>query len=139
MVGCIYFLCIKQAGATSAEFHFSGRHSEFVYFAIQNRTANHGVFRGYPFAELAPEVGDILHNNRNGNQFNYAYAAAHSQYESHTAIIIEKGNDAQGGYIVTVGGNESDSIRTKIIRLDAHGHIAQRATSPFICLIKNSK
>jgi len=131
--------CVKHAGATSAEFEFSDAHSVFVFRAIHNRNAGSGVFRGYNFNEIAPDLGDILQNNRNGNQYNYAYASTHGSYLSHSAIIVDKGVDATGSYVTTIGGNESNSIRTKRISLDANGMIAQRAASPFICLIRDLK
>jgi len=131
--------CVKHAGATSAEFEFSDAHSVFVFRAIHNRNAGNGVFRGYNFNEIAPELGDILQNNRNGNQYNYAYAGTHDSYFSHSAIIVDKGVDATGPYVTTIGGNESNSIRTKRISLDANEMIAQRVDSPFICLIKDLK
>ncbi|WP_428328258.1 DUF2272 domain-containing protein [Mucilaginibacter sp.] len=131
--------CIKTTGATRAEFHFSDAHSEFVFFAIKNRKAGIGVFQAYDFNEVVPELGDILQNNRNGNKYNYAYASAHSEYLSHSAIVVKKGADAQGPYLITVGGNESNSIRTKRIALSADGKILPRVDSPFISLIKDSK
>lgn len=131
--------CVKQAGANAGEFKFSAAHSEFVYKAIKNKEAGTGVFKGYNFNELIPETGDILQNNRGGNTYDYAYASIHSNYFSHSAIIIEKGNDATGAYIITVGGNESNTVMTKKIRLGADGKILQRTASPFICLIKDLK
>lgn len=130
---------VKTAGATAAEFSFSPRHSVFVKDAIANFKSTSGVFWGQPIASYAPKVGDIIQNNRNGNEFTYGYAESHSSYESHTAIVVEVGVDSNGGYALTIGGNESDSVRRKIVRLKPSGLIKQRTTNPYICVIENRK
>jgi hypothetical protein len=131
--------CVKKAGATSAEFKFAKAHSKFVYEAIRNAINNTGVFRAYDLNAYAPDVGDIIHNNRDGYKFDYNYAKTHDSYESHSAIVIERGIDSQGGYVLTVGGNESDSIRKKLIRLTASGLIKQRESNPYISIIQTLK
>ncbi len=131
--------CVKQAGATATEFKFAQSHSKFVYKAIANKLQNTGVFRGHKINEYQPKIGDIIHNNRSGNSLTYEYATNHDSYESHTAIVIEVGEDNNGKYAMTIGGNEGDSIRIKEIRLDKNGFIKQRVTNPFISIIENLK
>lgn len=131
--------CVKQAGATAAEFHFSARHSTFVYHAIQNARNQTGLFRGLPIAQYPPQVGDIIQNNRGTAKYTYAFAAKNAQYASHSAIVVERGADANGDYVRTIGGNESDSIREKIVRLTPTGLIRQREKGPFICVVQNLK
>jgi hypothetical protein len=131
--------CVKQAGATKAEFNFNPAHSQFVFTAIQNAANNTGVFRGFDITAEAPAVGDIIQNNRNGNTHDFAFAKTHKSYVSHSAIVVEVGADNQGGFAMTVGGNESDSIRQKLVRLNSNGKIKQRVNSPYICVIKNLK
>ncbi len=131
--------CVKKAGARQDEFHFSPQHSEFVFHAIQNAEAEVGVFRARTIESYAPNIGDIIQNNRNGSIFDYDFASTHSDYSSHSAIVIEKGVDTQGNYVMTIGGNESDSIRKKIIRLHDDGRIRQRTSNPYICVIQTLK
>jgi len=131
--------CMKQAGATAAEFTFSPAHSEFVFAAIQNQKAATGVFRGVRITEEAVALGDVIHNNRGGQKITYDFAAKHSAYTSHSAIVVKVDKDAEGRFALTVGGNESDSIRRKRVPLDSNGFIVQRKQNPFICLIKNTK
>jgi len=128
--------CVKTAGATSGEFTFSAQHSQFVHSAIQNAAREAGVFRGRKVTAYPPSIGDIIQNNREGNKYSYEYAASHKGYSSHSAIVVEKGVDNQGTYVLTVGGNESDSIRSKVVRLYSNGLIVQRATDPYICVIQ---
>lgn len=132
---------VKSAGATSSEFHFSARHSEFVFHAIKNQVAGTGVFRAHPISGYAPKIGDIIQNNRNGNTYDYAFAKANSGYKSHSAIVVEEGVDGSGRYVRTVGGNESDTVDDKIIRLNASGLIKPPSASPkrFICVIQTLK
>lgn len=81
----------------------------------------------------------FIQNNRGGNKFNFAFAKANANYQSHSAIVIETGQDAQGGFAFCVGGNEQDSVRRTVVRLDAQGFIKQRAGNSFIAIIKNLK
>lgn len=131
--------CIKEAGATKAEFSFNPMHSNFVYAAIKNATNNTGVFKGYDITVGTPELGDIIQNNRGGNNYNFAYAKQHAEYPSHSAIVVEKGTDVDGHYVITIGGNESDSIRKKKVRLNKEMKIIQRSSSPYISVIRNLK
>lgn len=131
--------CVKQAGATAAEFSFNQAHSQFVYKCIQNATSQTGVFRAFDIAGYAPQLGDIIQNNRGGNKFDYQYAKTHKSYISHSAIVVEVGVDGNGGYATTIGGNESDSVRMKLVRLDANGLIKQRPTGAYISIIQDLK
>src|SRR5215213_7272602 len=56
--------CVKQSGATAAQFKFNLSHSVFVRAAIANAEANRGVFRGHRVTEHAPRLGDLIHHNR---------------------------------------------------------------------------
>jgi hypothetical protein len=131
--------CVKSAGATKSEFVFAQAHSKFVNSAIRNALNETGVFRAFEIDAVKPEVGDILHNNRSGNKFTYDFARTHSRYESHTAIVVQVGADQTGPFALTIGGNESDSVRRKRVILDRNGFVVQRAIDPYISLIKTLK
>ena len=131
--------CVKQAGASSTEFKFAAAHSKFVHTAIKNATNNTGKFRGFAIDKYKPQIGDIIQNNRGGNNFGFEFAKTHDSYESHSAIVIETGQDHNGHYALTVGGNESNSIRQSIVRLDQNGFIKQRSSSSYISVIQNLK
>ncbi len=127
--------CVKKAGATPAEFRFDPMHSQFVFKAIANTSANSGVFRGHPVSGYVPKLGDILHNNRAGKTFDFAYAKSHNSYESHSAIVVEVGVDNKGRYLRTIGGNESDSVGMKEVRLNAYGSVVN-ASGLYISVIE---
>lgn len=131
--------CVKQAGATRAEFKFAMGHSVFVNQAIKNATTGAGVFRGFDITAQPPAVGDIIQNNRSGNAFDFAFAKTHANYESHSAIVIEIGQDTAGGFAFCVGGNENDSVRRTVVRLNSAGFIKQRPGNSFISVIKDLK
>jgi hypothetical protein len=128
--------CVKKAGATSSEFKFAASHSTFVHNAI-NKPG--GAFQGLEITAHGPEVGDIIQNNREGAKHDFAHAKANASYASHSAIVIEVGEDTDGRFAFTVGGNEGDSIRRKRVQLDKKGFIKQRTDNPFICVLKNVK
>jgi hypothetical protein len=127
--------CVREAGATEREFRFAMRHSEFVYEAI-NRP---GAFEGHPIEARAVNVGDIVHHNRRGTRFDFEHARRNAGYLSHSAIVVERGEDERGKFALTIGGNEGDSVRRKRVRLNADGTIAQRDRDPFIALLKCRK
>ncbi|WP_191083614.1 DUF2272 domain-containing protein [Roseococcus microcysteis] len=131
--------CVKQAGATAAEFHFNARHSRFVHWAIANAEARRGVFQGVRFDEAAPQVGDILQWNRGKGTFDFQHAAQNKDYDSHSAIVTTVGEDSAGRFARTIGGNESDTVGVTRISLDENGFIRQRSKFPFICLIQTLK
>jgi hypothetical protein len=130
--------CVRQAGATGAEFVFAAAHSRFVYAAIRNQIAGVGVFRGHAPNAYAPQVGDIVHNNRGQNQFAFEFATTHKMYESHSAIVIEVGVDSRGRYLRTAGGNESDSVGLKEVRLTPSGAV-KNASALYISIIQTLK
>jgi hypothetical protein len=130
--------CMKTAGTTKKEFLFAAAHAKFVNWAISNAETQTGLFRAYPITECAPTLGDLIQNNRAGNKFSYDYAASHDSYPSHSAIVVALGQDGQGRFATTIGGNEGapGSVGRKRVSLDEDGMIIQRAGSPYICVVQ---
>ncbi len=127
--------CAYQAGASVSDFPFSSRHGDFIHQFIANARNKKGAFIARRVEQYAPKVGDILHNNRSGNSFTYDYAATHSKYESHSAIVTEVGVDTHGGYLRTIGGNEDDAIGLKEVRLNRKG-VVQDAQGLYISVVE---
>lgn len=132
---------VKAAGATKTEFKFAAAHSVFVYQAAKNAAANVGVFRAFAPTSYAPKIGDIIQNNRSGNTFTFSYAKSHENYVSHSAIVVEEGVDGSGRYVRTIGGNESDKVGERIVRVTSSGLIKQPASALnyYISVIQNLK
>ena len=125
--------CVKKAGVTPSQFLFEQSHARFVHDCINNPRG----FRGVNITAAAPDLGDIIHGNRNGGTHDFAFARTHKTYNSHSAIVVEIGRDAGGGYALTIGGNEGDAIRATIVRLKPNGFIKQRVENPYISVLKN--
>ena len=105
--------CVLQAGATQKEFDFSIRHAIYIKSAIANADNSAGVFRARKITEYAPQVGDLIAGNRGGGSVTYSQARNLDSYNSHTAIVVELTVENGVRYAVTIGGNETDSIRRK--------------------------
>lgn len=129
--------CFREAGATPAQFKFSLAHSVFVHQAIKNADDQSGVFRAHRIADYAPKPGDIIHHNRGGSTYSYDFARANSQYLSHSAIVVDFDiRDGKRG-VVTIGGNEGDSVREKFFPVSDSGKLVPRTNNPFISVIEN--
>ena len=130
--------CLKTAGATKNEFRFSARHSAFVQWAIGNTETAKGLFRGMRIEECAPTLGDLIHNNRDNNKFGYDHAATHDSYNSHSAIVVALGEDHAGRFATTIVGNEGTpgTVGRKRVALNQDGHVIQRASNPYICVVQ---
>jgi hypothetical protein len=129
--------CIRSAGATKRDFKFSARHAVFVNWAITNAETRQGRFHGLPISECVPTIGDLIQYNREGNAFGFEHAAAHDDYPSHTAIVVEEGKDSRGRFVMTIGGNESDTVGRKRVALSPDGLIVQRAANPYIAVVQS--
>ena len=131
--------CVQKAGSSAAEFKFSSRHSVFVKKAISQANNPAALFIGRRLTEYSPQIGDIIQNNRDGNSFDFDFAASNGDYKSHSAIVVETGVDGQGKYLLTIGGNENDTVGRRIVRLQANGRVKQPMPDHFICIIANLK
>jgi len=128
--------CVKQAGASSADFKFDPKHAVYVKEAIAKAQGGTGTFRAYPIDKYAPRVGDLIHANREGGTKTYAQAAIQSSYNSHCAIVVGFGGGSAGRFALTVGGNEGDSVRQAEVPVDEDGFVRQRSRNPYICVIR---
>jgi hypothetical protein len=135
--------CVKQSGATRDQFKFNLSHSVFVRAAIANTDADRGVFRGHRITDYAPQLGDLIHHNRDGGTLSFDFARANTGYPSHSAIVVDF--DVRNGVrrAVTIGGNEflatgSGTVGKKFFPLDANGFLNQSAIGPkLICVVEN--
>jgi hypothetical protein len=130
---------MRQAGANASEFKASTAHSRFVFWAIHNKNNGTGLFWGHAIPNHPVKVGDIIQNNRGGQNLTYNFAAAHEAYQSHSAVVVELGSDGNGRYAITIGGNEANAVGRKRVALDSNGMVRQRDTNPYICVIENRK
>lgn len=135
--GAFVSWCIWTAGAR--DFPVSGRHGDYVRWAIANADASAGLFQGMAFDAVAPALGDLIQWNRPGGSLDFAYARTHKAYASHVAIVVGLAQDQHGPHALTIGGNESDSVGRTRVPLNTEGHIIQRQKRPFMTLIRTLK
>jgi len=128
---------VRKGGPAYANFQFAASHSVFVNNAIKARVTNRldKPYWGYRITEKQPELGDIIQRNRAGNNFSYSYAENHSEYKSHSDIVVEVTPDV----VRVVGGNVNDSVTfgsdLQEYELDAEGFI--KPNQGIIALLKN--
>jgi hypothetical protein len=128
---------VRQAGPAYANFQFAASHSVFVNNAIKARVTGRldKPFWGYRITEEKPGLGDIIQRNRGSGNYSYSYAENHSQYSSHSDIVIEVTPDV----VRVVGGNIGDTVTMggdlQEYHLDADGFI--KPGQQVIALLKN--
>ena len=134
---------VRRAHAAYANFKFDQSHSKFSHDAIQARILGrmNRPFWGYRRTEKKPELGDIIHRNRGPGTFTYDYAENHSEFKSHSDIVVE----VTSHVVRVIGGNVGDTVSMRDINsagdniqeyvLDANGFIA--AGQRVIALLKN--
>ena len=101
---------VRAAGAATS-FPYSAQHSAYFYRTINDRVSHKKTgFWGYEIGTIDIQAGDILGMNREGtNPIAYDWAEHHSDYKSHSDIVVEV--NASG--IKTVGGNVSQTVHSK--------------------------
>jgi len=137
---------VRKAGPAYANFQFASSHSVFVNNAIKARVTNRldKPFWGFRITEKKkkkkkkkkkPEIGDIIQRNRGSGAFTYSYAENHSQYESHSDIVVEVTPDV----VRVLGSNVSDTVTMggdlQEYQLDTEGFI--KPDQRVIALLKN--
>jgi spore germination cell wall hydrolase CwlJ-like protein len=130
---------IKQAGIEKEQFTFAQAHSVYIREAIKackdkNKDKAFWGFRiDAPEAILAP--GDIVGAGRSeGMTFDQAQALFNKtvDYESHSDIVVE----VRDGEADLIGGNVSDSVTMKTLKLDAKGRIKDKKNLSFVVMKK---
>lgn len=128
---------VREAGPAYVNFKFAASHSVFVNNAIKARVTNRldKPFWGYRITEKPPALGDIIQRNRSGGTFTYSYAENHSEYISHSDIVVEVTPDM----VRVVGGNVGNTValggEAQEYQLDARGFIEPGQN--VIALLKN--
>jgi Domain of unknown function (DUF1906)/Uncharacterized protein conserved in bacteria (DUF2272) len=128
---------VRGAGLAYASFQFASSHSVFVNNAIKARVTGRAdkPFWGYRITEQRPNIGDIIQRNRGKGTFSYSFAENHSEYSSHSDIVVEVTPDV----VRVVGGNVSDTVSAgtdlQEYTLDVNGFL--ESGQRVIALLKN--
>lgn len=115
---------MKKAGAGSS-FHYAPYHSEYTQAALgasQEGMANH--YKAYEINQVKPELGDIICNDRKANGSCTGTSLSNLKdrsgwKKSHGDIVVE----VHANRLVVIGGNVSDTVTRREIKLDARGQI----------------
>lgn len=86
-------------------------------FASKIKKGNYEEYALRRVSEYAPKVGDIVMLNRNGGGL--TYDKFHCGQSSHSDIVYK----IKGDYAYTIGGNVSNQIAERRVKLDSEGKI----------------
>ncbi|WP_029348942.1 DUF2272 domain-containing protein [Bosea sp. 117] len=136
--------CVKTAGASANQFRFTEAHCHYVDRAMKKAAGGLPNF-GYTAMRsdaYKPRVGDICCAGREyAKSYTYDQAAliyeADSFYPSHGDIVI----DVTATHVHTMGGNISNNVDRKSLRLTDMGYLRNRFTEagtelPWIAILR---
>ena len=128
---------MKQAGMSKSQFTFAEAHSVYIREAIKARKGKNKdkAYWGFridePEAVVAP--GDVVGAGRTkGMTFAQAQALFDEtgDYESHSDIVVA----VRAGEADLIGGNVSDSVTMKTLKLDSKGRIQDKKNLSFVVM-----
>jgi hypothetical protein len=115
---------MRKAGAGSA-FEYSSSHTKYVAAAKRNRlTNNSNPLKAYRVTEAMPRVGDLVCLERQDadgswSGVNYDNVDDGNFRASHSDIVVQ----VQAGKLLSVGGNVSNSVGKKGVKINDRGLI----------------
>jgi hypothetical protein len=129
---CISFI-VRKAGYT--KFKFATAHAVYINEAIVARQNNQARdYWGFRLNEHKPQIGDLICRKRTSAAINFDFAATHSEFKSHTDIVVAM----EDGKVATVGGNVSNSVSITRYALTATGHVSADGGRVFAILRNNN-
>ena len=121
---------MKQSGAGN-QFKYNASHSVYIRDSIKKRKdqVKDAAFIAFKIDEVTPEVGDLVCAPRGNQTVTYDTT---ENYISHCDLVVAK----RSNEIDIIGGNVSDSVTQKTLKLDANGKVKD-TTRPWFVVIKN--
>jgi hypothetical protein len=135
----ISFIVLNSGGGD--RFLYSQAHSNYVQDFVRGRPG--GLYEARRPEDYAPAPGDIIHFGREGaKRFDFDAARerfkADHRYSSHSDFVIEVLPGE--GVLITTGGNVSQSVGRKRIKINADGTLKKRLEGgeelPWIAVLK---
>jgi hypothetical protein len=125
---------MKLSGAGD-RFEYAQAHAIYVQDFVSGRP--NGLYEAMRPENYAPQPGDIVHAGREDAirmDFDAARAAfkANKRYPSHSDIVVEV--KLSEGVLIAIGGNVSQSVKHKRLKLNADGTLS--TTRPWIAVLK---
>lgn len=130
---------MREAGAGSA-FTSAAAHRLYAAAAKKARLMGDAAkFQAFRIGEATPEVGDVICVDRKPEGSTSCSGTTYENVDdgqkraTHGDVVVE----VDAGSIRVVGGNVGQSVKHKVLTLDATGHVAQPATGcRFFAIIK---
>ena len=123
---------MKKSGAGD-DFPYTSRHSRYIVPFIQNRKQNNrSPFKAYKLSEKKVEIGDLVCYSR---QSGVTYDTT-DKYDGHCDIVVDV--NRRKGYIEVIGGNVSDGVTKRVLKIDKKGYLDDN-TADWLVIIKNKK
>lgn len=110
------------AGSKYSSFMFAAAHSRYVHDSVirRDRGDTSAPFWGFDLDEAKPQLGDIVCRSRAGSGADdIDFARRHDSFKSHCDIIVA----IKSGFVVTIGGNVSHSVKTTNYNLTSGGFL----------------
>lgn len=118
-----------EAGAED-RFPYAAAHATYINTAIRN--ADEGMSTApivaHRLGDYQPKVGDLIGYWRGDTRVSFETARRIGYYESHTDIVVEVGD----GYAYSIGGNVSQSVTRRQVKLNARGQLADKSANWFV-------
>lgn len=109
---------MKRAGAGQA-FAYSAAHANYVVSAKASRAGNQANrFKAYRISEAVPEPGDVICKGRGPGAVTFDNVKA--GIPTHGDIVVGR----EGNELLTIGGNVSNTVALRRVKVDASGRIA---------------
>ena len=129
--------CLRKAGASEEEFPATSRHWEYARRATQDPIGTEGILRGRTIESYAPQVGDLVHMNRDGGIVGYERARSGPYpYLAESGIVIHVGESEREALIVMGNQEPRGNVGTEQLVLSDSGLLVQRTKAPFICVLE---
>jgi hypothetical protein len=123
--------CMRTAGASETDFPATAGHWQYASRALKSA----GLFRARRVESYAPQLGDVIHVNRDDGKVDYDRVRnGPHPYAAESGIVVET---RQGEALIVMGNQEpAGNVGTEKLALDDSGLLVQRTKNPFICVIE---
>jgi Uncharacterized protein conserved in bacteria (DUF2272)/Peptidase M15 len=138
----VFISWVMQRAGAGTGFEYSPAHRVYVAAAKRNALGRDATkpFWAYPITQAVPEVGDLVCAGRrpapnatcSGATFDNVDDGR--QRSMHCDIVVAV--DRAGRKLTAVGGNVSQSVKSKTVAIDARGHVLPGTGCQYFAVVK---
>lgn len=123
--------CVNEAGAKT-RFPYAPAHATYINKSIRNHDEGEldAPIVAHRPGDYPLKPGDLIGYWRGSTKVGFDTARRIGEYASHTDIIVEVGK----GFAYSIGGNVSQSVMRRQIRINADGHLTDRSQNWFVVI-----